>query len=862
MKFSFHCCILLFVVSVVAFSQADQKTQLGVYVDKEGTLRWNSTHDEVSLFGVNYTAPFAYAYRAHKRLGLSLKKAIDLDVEQMVRLGFDAFRVHVWDREISDGDGNILKNEHLDLFDYFLAKLAEHNIKSIITPIAWWGNGYPEPDETMPGFSQKYPRLELITNPKARNAERNYLKQFMTHTNQYRKLSYKYDPCIIAVEIINEPTHPENGQEVTDYINEMVGVLRLAGFTKPVFYNISQNWSDTQANAVTKANVDGISFQWYPTDLVHQKMLKGNYLLNVDKYAIPSENVAGYSTKAKMVYEFDAADVGGSYMYPAIVRSFREAGMQFATMFSYDPTQIAWSNTEYPTHFLNLLYTPSKALSLMIAGRAFHRLPRNTSFGSYPLNKQFNEFRVSYEEDLSEMNGDTEFIYSNSTSTQPKNSINLQHIAGCGNSSIVQYDGTGAYFLDRCEPGIWKLEIYPDMLWLRDPFEPASMSQQAARLFWNQRKLKINLPDLGDEYLFYPLSDAKWKCDKSLESGHVLQPGKYIVTAKNLEFKKLHKYLSKEKFLKDIYTPPPNTPNMYVVNKTGQLTNEMNSSAFKFQIAGEQQVVNASLYIRRFGWRGFVKHPLKNIGGCNYVVVDTPKILQSGNLEYCVTVESGGIEYTFPGGVQSTPGKWDFVTSSYWTLIILGVDEPIVLLNVNRDRKDIVFPHFDRTRSYAVDFKNGSQSDETSLSLHMNYSDKAITPFGIQLNVNEIMKSFAHQLDTYKTVVIHARSNEDSVSVLSLNFIMADGSCFTSSAVQLKNVWDKIEIPLSSFHRGSPLILPNSYPTFLPKTWDTIHKDNEPSPSLSALELIQVVVHPVRESKESDIEVVSVTLMK
>jgi len=55
----------------------------------------------------------------------------------------------------------------------------------------------------------------------------------------------------------------------------------------------------------------------------------------------PVGRYAGFDKKAKMVYEFDAADVGGSYMYPAIVRSFREVGMQFAAMFSYDPVQIA-----------------------------------------------------------------------------------------------------------------------------------------------------------------------------------------------------------------------------------------------------------------------------------------------------------------------------------------------------------------------------------------------------------------------------------------------------------------------------------------------------------------------------------------
>jgi hypothetical protein len=151
-------------------------------------------------------------------------------------------------------------------------------------------------------------------------------------------------------------------------------------------------------------------------------------------------------------------------MYPAIARSFREAGMQFAAMFSYDPVQIAWSNTEYPTHFVNLLYAPSKAISLMIAAKAFRELPRGKSFGNYPDNTRFGNFRVGYENNLSELNSATEFIYSNTTATLPIDANSLVHVAGCGNSLIVQYDGTGAYFLDKLAEGIWRLEVYPDVL--------------------------------------------------------------------------------------------------------------------------------------------------------------------------------------------------------------------------------------------------------------------------------------------------------------------------------------------------------------------------------------------------------------
>ena len=286
---------------------------------------------------------------------------------------------------------------------------------------------------------------------------------------------------------------------------------------------------------------------------MHQKMLAGNYLINVNKYTIPSENIHGYSEKAKMVYEFDAADVGGSYMYPAMARSFREAGMQFAAMFSYDPVQIAWSNTEYPTHFMNLLYTPSKALSLMIAGKVFHRLPRNASFGDYPENNTFDDFRVSYDDNLSEMNSDNEFIYSNSTFSHPKNPALLLHVAGCGNSPVVRYAGTGAYFLDKLEPGIWKLEVYPDVLWLRDPFQSTSLSQQVARVLWMERQIEIDLPDLGREWEVRPLSPSTAFHD----SGHTVRPGQVPSSRKKILLKRIFDSIPQHmrRFWKDSITP-------------------------------------------------------------------------------------------------------------------------------------------------------------------------------------------------------------------------------------------------------------------------------------------------------------------
>ena len=71
-------------------------------------MRWSDTRKEASFYGVNYTLPFAHAYRAMNYLGIDHKNAIDRDVYHIARLGLNAYRIHIWDVEISDAKGNLI----------------------------------------------------------------------------------------------------------------------------------------------------------------------------------------------------------------------------------------------------------------------------------------------------------------------------------------------------------------------------------------------------------------------------------------------------------------------------------------------------------------------------------------------------------------------------------------------------------------------------------------------------------------------------------------------------------------------------------------------------------------------------------
>ena len=353
-----------------------------ITVDKNGVMRRSDNGAEVSFYGANYTVPFAHAYRALESLGIDHKRAIDRDVYHFSRLGLDAFRIHVWDVEIADAQGNIIENEHLDLLDYLIYKMEERGISVVLTAQTNFGNGYPEKNIDTGAFTYDFPKCGIHDDPRAIAIQEHYLKAFAGHKNRYTGKTYAGDDRIIAIEINNEPCHNGDARAAKDYVNRMVKALRSGGFKKPIFYNVSHNMHCTEG--LFEADIQGTTYQWYPMGLVAGHERKGNYLPYVETYNIPFADVKNFDKRARMIYEFDPADNLYTFLYPAAVRTFRKAGFQWITQFAYDPTDMAWSNTEYQTHFLNLAYTPGKAIGMKIASMAAHEIERGADTGLIP----------------------------------------------------------------------------------------------------------------------------------------------------------------------------------------------------------------------------------------------------------------------------------------------------------------------------------------------------------------------------------------------------------------------------------------------------------------------------------------------
>ena len=778
---------------------------------EDGVLRWPSG-EEIALFGVNYNAPFAFTYRAINRVGSDPEAAILMDVNHLKRLGVDAYRVHLWDREISDQQGNLLENEHLRLFDFLMAELKKNDIKIIITAIGWWGSGYPEPDPAETGFSTQYTKPEMNQKRAAVDAQKKYIEQLLNHKNRYTGLAYKADPDVVAIELFNEPKHHGTPAESAAYIEELASAARATGLQKPIFYNISEQGDQQDfAAAVCETSIDGIGYQWYPAGIVRFASLAGNMLPAVQLYPDVFANTGNCKRKARMNYEFDAADIPSPVMYPAMARSFREAGFQWATMFSYDPAVTAHTNAEYNTHYLNLLYTPEKAISFLISGEVFRRMPRYQTTPQYPLNNAFLDVTLDHHQDLSLLNNQHQFFYTNTTQSQPKNLSSLRHIAGVGSSPVVGYEGSGAYFLDRIADGVWQLEVYPDLQRLEDPHLNSSLRREVGRLYRNERRFTLHLPDLGRNFYVQKVNERE-RQSRVKEGRFPVAPGIYLLSAKRVDPAKVYAAGTPDYFL-----PPPQSTAISVNHQPRRSLNLGDDLTLRAQIGSVGAPEAVELLVRYEGSFRFTTVSMEQEAGGWYRadLAQVDGLVRTGPLEYAIVVKHDNDTTTFPGGAQGSPRDWDFVKAGdYWRTTLRPAGTPVSLYEADKDRNSIIIPQSAHARyTYVPD------ADGLGIALRLEVpelQEGKLTPL-VRLGLAKDADLAHRVLQGYDRVALQVRSLGQA-EIISVGVLDEHGLAY-STDVEIGREWKRVSVPLNSLKSASTF-MPRAYPTFAPATLD------------------------------------------
>lgn len=561
-----------------------------------------------------------------------------------------------------------------------------------------------------------------------------------------------------------------------------------------------------------------------------------------------------------MVYEFDAADLLQPVMYPAIAKSFKTAGFQWATQFAYDPMSTAYGNTEYQTHYLNLAYTPSKAISLLIAAKVFHRLPRGKQYESYPADSLFDVFRISYRNQLSKMNSGEEFYYSNTTATSPSNLPKLRHLAGVGSSPVVKYEGTGAYFLDRLEEGLWRLEVMPDALSIRDPFERASPKKEVTRIQWRSNRMQLTLPELGTAFSIKALNTGNSFSPIVEGDQFLVRPGTYLVTRSGKDAAQWRAATPAGQWQAGEFVAPQpyeNTPQLlYTPVAQAQAGKALQ---IRLQAAGLDSSDKIMLQAGAGGRGAPRRIAFTRTAAYEYTAEMPSEMMTPGIVSYRILLQKGQDFYSYPGNYKGNPLDWDYYHDQSYELRCVPEGAVLTLFDAASQRNVLVYSSARRGGESRLVPAGTADGLAYRIAASEPGGDHVL---GMQVYVGDRLSGLNRDLSGFRAVVVRARTTGPQSVQARLALISKDGAAF-AAPVTLTSSFQDIEIPLSSLQRDSMLLLPRPYPGFMPLWFKAA---GQQSFALPDVEKIQVTagqnILPADLNKPYSMEVEAVLLQK
>lgn len=783
-----------------------------VYLDDQGVIRWQHNRKEVTLFGANYVLTTASDYRAAGYVQADRKRMIDDDMAQFARMGWDGLRLTFWgDWESSDSAGNLIANDHLDLLDYLIARATERGIYMLFSPIQLYGSNWPDalddPTAPPPGFGRHFGKGRMGTDPAALAAQVNYLRQILDHVNPYTHRALKDEPSIIFIELVNEPWHhPDDLQGSIHYINALTDAVRSTGCQKLIFYNVSQDFRIGEA--IRRSKAQGVTFGWYPTGLNAGHELEGNYLRGTDVY--PDMLRPELARLPRIVYEFDSPDLRTGTMYPAMARTFRSVGTQFAAMFAYDMLGTASRNLGWQTHYLSLVYTPKKAMSAIIAAEAMRRLPRMRDYGPYPRNTRFGDFHISAEDDLGELVARDAFLYTSSTGAKPPDPAALQRIAGSGSSSTVSYEGTGIYFLDKVRPGVWRLEVYPDAVPIRDPFEPPSPDKVVTRAISRAWPMTIRLPDLGPSFLAQPVSAGGSQALRASGGAVTVTAGVYVLSEGlagalpdsigHIGFKEYH-------------APPLDTAPLTVVPLVAPQFIAGQEVELRSRIVAATAPDSVKVFLRPSpagSFQDFLKYPA---GGYDYVARIPAGRLREGPYEFVVTVFNGGSIQTFPSGARTKPGAWNYAGTAAWKFDVVNARSTLRLFDPGSDAGRLTFTRIGdagRRGLFRVALSPATGQPVFHLELPVDTSGWSPPDYTASLVIKSRVLARQETITGAKDLRLRVRGL-GARQTLHITLMEDDGTSWTA-AVPVDSTWSERVVQLGQFTAGRGVLLPEGFP--------------------------------------------------
>lgn len=169
-----------------------------IQIDANGKYRFEKQDNPVRFYGANIC--FHALYMS--------KKECDMIADRLTRIGYNAVRIHHFDRDVVDrknrSDSGHILPEQLDKLDYLIYALKSHGIyitTDVFTARIPAADEFPGLPPLRDGYA--YKAMAMIS-PDVRAKLKTWTREVFTHKNPYTGLSWGEDPVFIGISILNE----------------------------------------------------------------------------------------------------------------------------------------------------------------------------------------------------------------------------------------------------------------------------------------------------------------------------------------------------------------------------------------------------------------------------------------------------------------------------------------------------------------------------------------------------------------------------------------------------------------------------------------------------------------------------------
>jgi hypothetical protein len=454
------------------------------------------------------------------------------------------------------------------------------------------------------------------------------------------------------------------------------------------------------------------------------------------------------------------------------------------------------------------------------------------------------------------MNAPDKFYYSNSIGTKPVSVNTLAKIAGVGNSPIINYTGTGAYFLDKIEEGVWRLEVMPDVIYIRDPFERASPKKEVTSIKWTNNKMQISLDDLGTAFSIKGLNDGNDFTGNATTDGFQITPGTYLLTRNGKSFSGNKNAIGSIAI--NEFVAPASSKTEIIVRHEPYAEVSAGKPFILRAIVGGIDTGRVSVQLNKLGGGLFRNLPMKK-SGYEYTAEVPADIVTSGQVQYRIIVQEGNNYTVYPGNIKGNPAAWDNYQFETYKTNIAAENSSLEVYNPANDRTVYVLPNF--RRGFQTSYNSGTNTGNIILKLSITeMQDNEV--MGFQTFIGDKLKQRISEANSFDRIIVRAKTANAQPVNVKITLVNKNGSAFAST-VSVTDSFQDIELPLANLKPDSALLMPRPYPSFQPLYFKS-SSVNEVF-NLSEVEKIEITTSPSLQSannKTYSLEIESIKLGK